>query len=74
MTSHHVPLAGSRRFHRGGVTILGRADPHEWCEITVKLRRKKPLPEPSSGYSAWAVKNHEGGLTNDNRGAQACAR
>jgi kumamolisin len=45
----HVVLKGSRRSHRPGAQVLGRSDPHEWCEITVKVRRKAPLPEPQAG-------------------------
>ena len=45
----HVVLAGSRRYHRAGAQVLGRADTHEWCDVTVKLRRAKELPEPVAG-------------------------
>ncbi len=41
-----VPLKGSRRCHRPGSVVLGRSDSTEWCEVTVKVRRKAPLPEP----------------------------
>jgi hypothetical protein len=44
MPNTHVVLPGSRRYHRSGSEIHGRADPHEWVEITVKLRRQAPLP------------------------------
>jgi len=44
----HVPLKGSRRYHRAGAQVLGRSDRLEWCEVTVKVRRKAPLPEPVS--------------------------
>jgi kumamolisin len=44
-----VVLSESRRSHRPGSEVLGRSDPHEWCEITVKLRRQAPLPEPQPG-------------------------
>jgi kumamolisin len=47
--SVHVPLKGSRRYHRPGAQVLGRCDRHEWCEVTVKVRRKAPLPEPVPG-------------------------
>src|SRR2546427_9782410 len=47
MPDEYTSLPGSRRFNRVGAEILGRADSHEWCEVTVKLRRKTPLPEPS---------------------------
>jgi kumamolisin len=46
MSETHGVLRGSRRVHRAGAQVLGRADPHEWCEVTVKLARPKPLPEP----------------------------
>ena len=42
----HVPLKGSRRYHRAGAELLGRCDQQEWCEVTVKVRRKAALPEP----------------------------
>jgi kumamolisin len=29
--------------------VLGRSDRQEWCEVTVKVRRKAPLPEPVPG-------------------------
>jgi kumamolisin len=56
MADEHVVLKGSRRFHRGGVEILGRADLHDWCEVTVKLRRKIPIPEPSTRGSPVLTK------------------
>src|SRR5580704_13727956 len=39
-----VVLAGSTRAVRPGAVVLGVADPHEWIEVTIKVRRKKPLP------------------------------
>ncbi len=51
-TSTHVVLPGSRRYHRAGTQVVGRTDAHEWCEITLKLRRKKELPEPTVGQPA----------------------
>lgn len=30
---------------RPGARVLGAADPSEWIEVTIKVRRKKPLPE-----------------------------
>ena len=42
----HVPLKGSRRYHRSGAKVMGKCDQQEWCEVTVKVRRKAPLPEP----------------------------
>jgi kumamolisin len=56
MADEHIVLKGSRRFHRGGVEILGHADSHEWCEVTVKLRRKSPIPEPSKSGSPVLTK------------------
>ncbi|HWK04123.1 MAG TPA: S53 family peptidase [Puia sp.] len=41
----HVILKGSSRQVRPGAKVLGVAGPDEWIEVTVKLRRKKPLPE-----------------------------
>jgi kumamolisin len=58
----HLVLKGSRRSHRPGAQVLGRSDPHEWCEITVKLRRQAPLPEPKPGKAVLtreeAVEKH----------------
>jgi kumamolisin len=48
MTANRVVLQGSRRFHRDGANVVGRTDPHEWCELTLKVRRKAPLPEPAA--------------------------
>jgi kumamolisin len=47
--AEHVPLKGSRRYHRPGARVLGRCDQQEWCEVTVKVRRKAALPEPVPG-------------------------
>jgi hypothetical protein len=44
-----VVLPGSRRYHRAGTQVLGRADAHEWCDVTIKLRRAEELPEPVAG-------------------------
>jgi len=44
----HVVLPGSVRQVRPGAKVLGAAGADEWIEITLKLRRKQPLPEPSS--------------------------
>jgi kumamolisin len=45
----HVPLKGSRRYQRPGSQVIDRANPSDWCEVTVKVRRKEPLPEPVAG-------------------------
>jgi len=45
----HVVLPGSHRYHRAGAQVLGRADAHEWCDVTIKLRRARELPEPVAG-------------------------
>lgn len=45
----HVLLEGSWRELRPGAQVLGVADPDEWLELTIKLRRRKGLPEPGSG-------------------------
>lgn len=42
----HVILEGSWREMRPGAQVLGVADPDEWLELTIKLRRRKELPEP----------------------------
>lgn len=44
----HCLLAGSMRAVRPGASVLGAADPDEWIELTIKVRRKKSLPEISS--------------------------
>ncbi|HEV2479342.1 MAG TPA: S53 family peptidase [Puia sp.] len=41
----HALLAGSTRAMRPGARVLGVADPDEWIEVTIKVRRKKALPE-----------------------------
>lgn len=43
----HVVLPRSARQVRPGARVLGSAGPEEWIEITLKLRRKQALPEPS---------------------------
>jgi kumamolisin len=43
----HVKLEGSRRYVRPGSVTIGRCDPLEWAEVTVKVRRKMELPEPN---------------------------
>jgi|HubBroStandDraft_1064217.scaffolds.fasta_scaffold08429_3 kumamolisin len=47
----HVELTGPKRMHRSGAEVLGRSDRHEWCQITVKVRRKAELPEPVAGQA-----------------------
>ncbi|HVU57581.1 MAG TPA: S53 family peptidase [Puia sp.] len=42
-----VVLKGSDRQVRPGAKVLGTAGPDEWIEVTLKLRRKQPLPELS---------------------------
>jgi kumamolisin len=39
---------------RPGSQVLGVADPDEWLELTIKLRRKKALPEPGTGGAKGA--------------------
>jgi kumamolisin len=46
-TGSHVLLSGSMRAVRPGASVLGVADPDEWIELTIKVRRKNPLPEIS---------------------------
>lgn len=50
----HVALPGSMRSMRPGAKVLGVADPDEWIEVTIKVRRKKALPEPGMDVSATA--------------------
>lgn len=54
----HILLKGSWRELRPGAQVLGVADPDEWLELTIKLRRKKALPEPGSGGGAKGVTAH----------------
>jgi kumamolisin len=42
--STHIVLPGSLRHPSPGAHALGPADADEWVEVTVKLRRKAPLP------------------------------
>lgn len=51
-SSSHVVLPGSERVVLPGAKALGVAGPEEWIEVTVKLRRKKPLPEISGRPAA----------------------
>ncbi len=44
-SSAHVLLPGSSRVLRPGAKTLGVADPDEWIEVTIKIRRKKELPD-----------------------------
>jgi kumamolisin len=41
----HVNLPSSMRRLRPGARVLGVAGAEEWIEATIKIRRKKPLPE-----------------------------
>ncbi len=43
----HVTLPGSNRPVRPGARVLGSAGPDEWIELVIKIRRKKPLPDPA---------------------------
>jgi kumamolisin len=45
----HIPLKGSRRYLRAGSEVLSRSDSNEQVGVTVKIRRKAPLPEPVPG-------------------------
>ena len=42
----HVALKKSRRYPRAGSGILEPSHRQDWVEVTVKVRRKAPLPEP----------------------------
>ena len=44
-TASHVVLPGSQRTLLSGSQVLGMADAAQRIEVTVKLRRKAPLPE-----------------------------
>lgn len=54
----HVPIPGSTREVRPGARVLGVADSDEWIELTIKIRRKKPLPEPK-GFPVKALTRAE---------------
>jgi kumamolisin len=41
----HAVIDGSQRVPLSGARALGRTNPHATIEVTLKLRRKKPLPE-----------------------------
>jgi kumamolisin len=43
----YVVLPGSQRAVLPGAHVLGAADADEWIELTIKIRRRKPLPEPA---------------------------
>jgi kumamolisin len=45
MTTTHTAIPGSERVPLAGAKLLGRASPHVKVEVTLKLRRKKALPE-----------------------------
>ena len=45
MFSKYRALVGSKRVALPGARLLGRANPHAIIEVTVKLRRKRELPE-----------------------------
>jgi hypothetical protein len=47
MATSHVVLPGSERPLLPGSKVLGPADPDQVLEITLKLRRKAPLPDPA---------------------------
>lgn len=43
-TASHIVLPGSQRSLLAGSHIIGKVDPDQWIEVTLKLRRKAPLP------------------------------
>src|SRR5438105_15907222 len=45
MNMTHVILEGSERVALPGARAIGRANPHTEIEVTLKLRRRAPLPE-----------------------------
>jgi kumamolisin len=51
-------VPGSAREVRPGARVLGVADADEWIELTIKIRRKKPLPEPA-GFPVKALTREE---------------
>jgi kumamolisin len=44
-----VPLPGSERAPRAGARVAGPVDPGERVEVTVLVRPREPLPEPTGG-------------------------
>ena len=59
-TGAYVVLPGSSRAMRPGAQVLGVADPDEWIEVTIKVRRKKALPEiGKAGAKPLSVKELE---------------
>jgi kumamolisin len=56
MSSTHVVLEGSERTRLSGAEAHGPEDAQQWLDVTVKLRRKAPLPDiegrPSAKMSA----------------------
>jgi kumamolisin len=45
MASTHLPIQGSERKPLPGAVALGRANANATIEVSVKVRRKNPLPE-----------------------------
>lgn len=45
MNQTHKELPGTHRIPLPGSRVLGAANPDEWIEVTIKLCRKKALPE-----------------------------
>ena len=62
-----VALKGSMRYLRSGSQVLGRSDGHEWCELTIKVRRKAQLPEPDPEHpiSRDDLRSHYGADPSD---------
>jgi kumamolisin len=63
-TPRFVPLAGSEREPVPGAQAVGAADPEQWLEVTLKLKRRAPLPEferlPSRRYSHEELRDQFG--------------
>jgi len=55
----HVILSGSMRAVRPGASVLGVADPSEWIELTIKIRRKQPLPDITRAVTAKPISRAE---------------
>src|SRR5215831_16522242 len=47
MASSHVMLPGTHRYARPGAEVISKTDPHEWVELTIKVRRQQQLPASS---------------------------
>ncbi|MBS1664393.1 MAG: S8/S53 family peptidase [Bacteroidetes bacterium] len=59
-TNGRVSLPGSARAVRPGAKVLGVADPDEWIELTIKVRRKQALPDVGGAVNVGGGTNGGG--------------